>query len=273
MCDCRHDLADARSRPPRLRGVAHSRRALRASRRGPVRAEDRQERPPSPAGSGQFTRRLGELGIDNSKQVVAYDASGGPVRRAPVVDAALAGTRRRGGPRRRMECVGESRTSRHRAASRRSRQPAFNRAPADRPRARRELRRRRIGKTRPAARRCARAQPLSAARTRRSIRSPATSPAPPTASSSPISTPDGRFKPAGSAEAGVHCAARRACALRASFTSAAPASPPATTCSRWKSPASPARGSIPARGASGAATRRDPSRRAIVSVNVSRLIV
>ena len=45
-----------------------------------------------------------------------------------------------------------------------------------------------------------------------------------------------------------------------SSTIAAPASPRATTCSRWKWPASAARGSIRDRGANGAPTRRGRSR-------------
>ena len=69
--------------------------------------------------------------------------------------------------------------------------------------------------------------------------------------------------PAGrGAAGGVRAAGGRARARPRSSTSAAPASPPATTCWRWRSPGSPARASIRARGASGAPTRRARSRQA-----------
>ena len=78
VCDCRHDLADAEagrrayreSHVPGARFV-HLDEDLSAPKTG------RNGRHPLPD-PGRFARRLGELGIDNAKQVVAYDASGGP---------------------------------------------------------------------------------------------------------------------------------------------------------------------------------------------------
>jgi thiosulfate/3-mercaptopyruvate sulfurtransferase len=78
VCDCRHDLADtgagsrayAESHIPGARFV-HLDTDLSAPKTG------KNGRHPLPAPEA-FARRLGELGIDNSKQVVAYDASGGP---------------------------------------------------------------------------------------------------------------------------------------------------------------------------------------------------
>lgn len=78
ICDCRHDLADtgagrrayAESHIPGARFV-HLDEDLSARKTG------RNGRHPLPGPDG-FARRLGELGIANGKQVVAYDASGGP---------------------------------------------------------------------------------------------------------------------------------------------------------------------------------------------------
>jgi len=78
VCDSRHDLADpsagrrayAESHIPGARFV-HLDEDLSAPKTG------RNGRHPLPDPE-KFVRRLGELGIDNSKQVVAYDASGGP---------------------------------------------------------------------------------------------------------------------------------------------------------------------------------------------------
>ena len=78
ICDCRHDLADteagrrayAESHIPGARFV-HLDEDLSAPKTG------RNGRHPLPDPDA-FARRLGELGIDGSKQVVAYDASGGP---------------------------------------------------------------------------------------------------------------------------------------------------------------------------------------------------
>jgi len=77
VCDCRHDLADTEA----------GRRAYRESHVPGARFVQVDEdlsaprtgsngRHPLPA-SNTFARRLGELGIDNAKQVVTYDASGG----------------------------------------------------------------------------------------------------------------------------------------------------------------------------------------------------
>src|ERR687889_554950 len=78
VCDCRHDLADYR----------HGSRAYEASHipgarfvhldedlSGPKTGLNGRHPLPHPA---TFGLRLGALGIDNTRQVVAYDASGGP---------------------------------------------------------------------------------------------------------------------------------------------------------------------------------------------------
>jgi thiosulfate/3-mercaptopyruvate sulfurtransferase len=78
ICDCRHDLADtgagrrayAESHIPGARFV-HLDEDLSARKTG------RNGRHPLPD-PDRFARRLGELGIAKGKQVVAYDASGGP---------------------------------------------------------------------------------------------------------------------------------------------------------------------------------------------------
>ena len=77
VCDCRHDLADpsagrrayAESHIPGARFV-HLDEDLSATKTG------RNGRHPLPD-PDRFARRLGELGIGNNIQVVAYDASGG----------------------------------------------------------------------------------------------------------------------------------------------------------------------------------------------------
>ncbi len=77
ICDCRHDLADveaghrayAESHIAGARFV-HLDEDLSAPKTG------RNGRHPLPA-ADRIVQRLGELGIDNAKQVVAYDASGG----------------------------------------------------------------------------------------------------------------------------------------------------------------------------------------------------
>jgi thiosulfate/3-mercaptopyruvate sulfurtransferase len=78
VCDCRHDLSDTRagrrayaeSHIPGARFV-HLDEDLSAPKTG------RNGRHPLPD-VDTFARRLGELGIDNAKQIAAYDASGGP---------------------------------------------------------------------------------------------------------------------------------------------------------------------------------------------------
>ena len=77
VCDCRHDLVDtgagrrayAESHIPGARFV-HLDEDLSAQRTG------RNGRHPLPDPQ-RFARRVGELGVSNSSQVVAYDASGG----------------------------------------------------------------------------------------------------------------------------------------------------------------------------------------------------
>lgn len=78
VCDCRHDLADpsagrrafAESHVPGARFV-HLDEDLSAPKTG------KNGRHPLPDPQ-TFAHRAGELGIDGTKQVVAYDASGGP---------------------------------------------------------------------------------------------------------------------------------------------------------------------------------------------------
>jgi thiosulfate/3-mercaptopyruvate sulfurtransferase len=78
LCDCRHDLADtgagrrayAESHIPGARFVH-----LDADLSAPKTGKNGRHPLPDPE---KFARRLGELGIDGAKQVVAYDASGGP---------------------------------------------------------------------------------------------------------------------------------------------------------------------------------------------------
>ncbi len=84
--------------------------------------------------------------------------------------------------------------------------------------------------------RCARRRPLRAARTRRSIRSPATCRARATTPSPPTSTRSGRSCAAAQLREALdarRCAARRP---RPRSRCAARASRPATTCWRWRSP-------------------------------------
>ena len=78
VCDCRHDLADtesgrrayAESHIPRARFV-HLDEDLSAPKTG------KNGRHPLPD-PDKFVQRLGEMGIDGAKQVIAYDSSGGP---------------------------------------------------------------------------------------------------------------------------------------------------------------------------------------------------
>jgi thiosulfate/3-mercaptopyruvate sulfurtransferase len=78
VCDCRHDLADTKAgrrayTASHIAGArfVHLDEALSAPKTG------RNGRHPLPDVE-TFARRLGELGIDNAKQVVTYDGSGGP---------------------------------------------------------------------------------------------------------------------------------------------------------------------------------------------------
>ena len=77
MCDCRHDLADYES-GRRAYAQAHLPGArflhLDEDLSGPKTGANGRHPLPHPI---TFTLRLAALGIDNSKQVVAYDASGG----------------------------------------------------------------------------------------------------------------------------------------------------------------------------------------------------
>jgi thiosulfate/3-mercaptopyruvate sulfurtransferase len=77
VCDCRHDLADTEAgrrayRASHLPGArfVHLDEDLSAAKTG------RNGRHPLPAPEA-FARRLGELGVSSSSQVVSYDASGG----------------------------------------------------------------------------------------------------------------------------------------------------------------------------------------------------
>jgi len=77
ICDCRHDLADteAGSRAYRESHIAGARFVhLDSDLSAPKTGRNGRHPLPDP---GKFVRRLGELGVDNAKQVVAYDASGG----------------------------------------------------------------------------------------------------------------------------------------------------------------------------------------------------
>lgn len=77
VCDCRHDLADYEA-GRRAYGQAHIPRArflhLDEDLSGPKTGLSGRHPLPHPL---TFGLRLGALGIDNKKQVVAYDASGG----------------------------------------------------------------------------------------------------------------------------------------------------------------------------------------------------
>jgi thiosulfate/3-mercaptopyruvate sulfurtransferase len=78
VCDCRHDLADTgagrraytESHIPGARFVH-----LDADLSAPKTGKNGRHPLPDPE---VFAKRLGELGIDGTKQVIAYDASGGP---------------------------------------------------------------------------------------------------------------------------------------------------------------------------------------------------
>ena len=80
VCDCRHDLLNyeagrqvyARSHLPGARFLH-----LDEDLSGPKNGRNGRHPLPHPI---TFTLRLGALGIDNRKQVVAYDASGGRLR-------------------------------------------------------------------------------------------------------------------------------------------------------------------------------------------------
>jgi thiosulfate/3-mercaptopyruvate sulfurtransferase len=77
ICDCRHDLADTAA-GRRAYGVSHVPGArfvhLDADLSAPMTGRNGRHPLPDPE---RFARRAGELGISNSSQVVAYDASGG----------------------------------------------------------------------------------------------------------------------------------------------------------------------------------------------------
>jgi len=78
VCDCRHDLADTAA-GSRAYAQAHIPGARFVHLDGDLSAPKtgRNGRHPLPDPE-KVARRFGELGIDNTKQVVAYDASGGP---------------------------------------------------------------------------------------------------------------------------------------------------------------------------------------------------
>ena len=77
VCDCRHDLADIES-GRRAYEQSHIPGAcfvhLDQDLSGPVTGKNGRHPLPDP---GVFCKRLGELGIDRTRQIVAYDASGG----------------------------------------------------------------------------------------------------------------------------------------------------------------------------------------------------
>jgi len=77
VCDCRHDLADTAA-GRRAYGQSHIPGArfvhLDEDLSAPMTGRNGRHPLPEP---GRFARRVGELGIGNSSQVVAYDASGG----------------------------------------------------------------------------------------------------------------------------------------------------------------------------------------------------
>jgi len=78
VCDCRHDLADYHSgrRAYQLSHIPGARFLhLDEDLSGPKTGLNGRHPLPHPA---TFALRVGALGIDNTKQVVAYDASGGP---------------------------------------------------------------------------------------------------------------------------------------------------------------------------------------------------
>jgi thiosulfate/3-mercaptopyruvate sulfurtransferase len=78
VCDCRHDLADYEAgRRAYAEGHIPGARFLHLDEdlSGPKTGVNGRHPLPHPA---TFALRLGALGIDNAKQIVAYDASGGP---------------------------------------------------------------------------------------------------------------------------------------------------------------------------------------------------
>jgi len=78
VCDCRHDLADTEA-GRRAYAESHISGArfvhLDEDLSAPKTGKNGRHPLPDP---GKFAQRLGELGISNASQVVAYDASGGP---------------------------------------------------------------------------------------------------------------------------------------------------------------------------------------------------
>ena len=196
--------------------------------------------------------RLGRARHRDAASRSSHTTRQGALRRAPVVDAALAGSRARRGARWRLaHGRGEGRAV--------STEPRSRSHDASRCAASADGRRRGVDgehSRADAAHRSTRARPIaSAAKTSRSTRSPVTFPArQPLLHREPDA--DGRFKPPRALRAEFGAAARRRVRRTTSCTSAAPASRRATTCSRWRSRASRAPRSILARGASGAPTRR-----------------
>ena len=77
VCDCRHDLADTGA-GRRAYGESHIPGArfvhLDEDLSAPLTGRNGRHPLPDPE---RFARRVGGLGISNSSQVVAYDASGG----------------------------------------------------------------------------------------------------------------------------------------------------------------------------------------------------
>ena len=141
ICDCRHDLARYEA-GRRAYDEAHIPGArflhLDEDLSGPKTGLNGRHPLPHPL---TFALRLGALGIDNTKQVVAYDASGGCYAARLWWMLRWVGHCRCGGPRRRLECVAARRSSGHR---RKAPGPAdgLPAAPAARARGGRSIRRR-----------------------------------------------------------------------------------------------------------------------------------
>ena len=238
-----------------------------APRPRPVRRQDRPQRPPSAARrAAPSPPRVGALGVDaRHAGGGATTANGGMYARAPVVDAALARPRRGGRARRRRRGLASRPAARSRptpAAPRRDARPI--------PTGRRSSRSIDAADDLPA--RSASATVLDARageRFRGEIEplDPVAGHIPGRAQPLPQGQPR-RRRPlqAGRGSCATSSgAARRPPTAEVDASSAARASPPATTCWRWSTPGSPARCSTRARGANGRPIRRgrSPAARAI----------
>ena len=230
---------------------------------GPKTGKNGRHPLPDPA---MFCARLGALGIDNDKQVVAYDASGGCYAarlwwmlrwvghdRVAVLDGGWDAWIRAGRP----------------VTARSTRSQARRRSPARRDRGSPWTRASSLAHLQSAGRCVLDARSADRFRGENETLDPVGGHIP-GARQPFLQAQPRRRRPL---QAGRRTAARNSADLarrRAAGAHRAPvrlrASPPATTCWRWKSPGSPARASIPARGASGSAIPRVPSRKAAPSV-------